>query len=255
MTTTSENRECGIRHRFRVRYRDRVPNRYPREMEELLLWCQAFDEEGLAPVEGGASAGNLSFRTPSGFVITPTRSRLKTGISWTTLVEVVRSDWRQFEIHVLGERAPSSDSFLHERIYAHRPDVMAVFHGHNDVILRQAESLKGQHEVAVTGGARSFGTPEDAEETAREIGQHNAIIRLGHGFVTAGRTQKIAGDLALALHRAALAFDAPSSGESGKVHSRARSKRSLMQVRSFSPPDLGASAFPRSRPRNTRMRL
>lgn len=198
--------ESGIRHRFRVIFRDHHPNHYPAEMERLLAWCKIFDEDGLAPVEGGASAGNLSFRTPGGFVITPTRSQLKSGLSWRHLVEIVRADWLAYEVHVLGERAPSSDTFLHERIYALRPDVAAVFHGHDGLILRHGAILaKEDPSLKLTECARAFGTKEDAMETARDLGSADAIIRLGHGFVTVGRTQEHAGERARSLRRRAVA--------------------------------------------------
>jgi len=204
MSMLEGNRECGVRHRFQVRHRDRVPNRHPAEMEQLIHWCGVFDDEGLAPVEGGASAGNLSFRTPAGFVITPTRSHLKSNLDWRAFVEVVRADWSAFELHVLGERAPSSDSFLHERIYALRPDVVAVFHGHDDLVLTHADALADEFPIAVTGEARLFGTLDDAADTAREMGSEPYCIRRGHGFVSTGRTLAAAGDLAVAVHRRAV---------------------------------------------------
>ncbi|MAG56814.1 MAG: hypothetical protein CMJ83_11025 [Planctomycetes bacterium] len=202
-----ENRECGVRHKFAVKHRDRVANRYPELTRQLIHWCQVFDEEGLAPIEGGASAGNLSFRTASGFVITPTRSRLKANLDWRAFVEVVRSDWRDFEVHVLGERTPSSDAFLHERIYALRPDVLCVFHGHADLILRHADALALEFPMAVTGEARVFGTADDAADTAVELGSANYCVRRGHGFVSTGRTLDEAGQLAVKVHQRAVQLD------------------------------------------------
>ena len=202
--TSIENQECGIRHHFRVIHRDRVPGRYPRQTARLLHWCRVFDEEGMAPVVGGASAGNLSFRTPPGFVITPSRSRLRATMSWDRLPEVVRCDLDAFEIHVLGPGVPSSDSFLHERIYARRTDVGAVFHGHDDNVLVHARTLAREFPIVLTGGERAFGTIEDAVETARELGGADYIIRLGHGFVAVGRDQDQAGELALMIHRRAM---------------------------------------------------
>jgi len=204
MSMVPENRECGIRHRFAVRHRDRVANRYPSLTDRLIHWCQVFDDEGLAPEEGGASAGNLSFRTPGGFVITPTRGRLKANLDWRDFVEVVRSDWRDFEMHVLGERAPSSDAFLHERIYALRTDVVAVFHGHDDVVLENADALAVEIPMAITGESRLFGTLDDAAETAQELGTAPYVIRKGHGFVSVGRTLDEAGELAVRVHRRAV---------------------------------------------------
>lgn len=203
MAMMEGNRECGIRHKFVVKHRDRLPNVYPEAMDRLIHWCSIFDAEGMAPVEGGASAGNLSFRTPPGFIITPTRSRLKTGLDWKTFVEVVRTEWHDYVIHVLGTQAPSSDSFLHERIYAARSDVMAVFHGHDELVLRHADQLAREFPMALTAEARLFGTKDDAADTAVELGSHTYIIRKGHGFVAVGRTLDQAGELAVKIHRRA----------------------------------------------------
>lgn len=200
------NRECGVRHKFTVHTRDLAANLYPREVERLAHWCQVFDAEGLAPVEGGASAGNLSFRSPRGFVITATRSLLKAGLDWKDFVEVVREDWHAYELHVLGEHVPSSDAFLHARIYAVRPDVAAVFHGHDDLVLAHADELARELRIVSTPEAMLFGTRQDAIETARALGQADYIIRKGHGFVAVGRTLDLAGERALAVHRRAQGY-------------------------------------------------
>ncbi|MEY2742385.1 MAG: hypothetical protein RIS21_753, partial [Planctomycetota bacterium] len=160
--------------------------------------------EGLAPVVGGASAGNLSFRTPRGFMITATRSTLKSGLGWRDFVEVVREDLLGWEIHVLGERPPSSDAFLHGRIYAARPDVGAVLHGHDDVVLERADDLARLHGARVTAQARRFGTRIDAEETAETLGDGSFVIRRGHGFAAVGKSVDEAGALAVFMHREAV---------------------------------------------------
>lgn len=202
--TSEENRECGIRHTFTVKVRDRLPNHYPEEAARLAHWCNVFDAEGLAPVVGGASAGNLSFRTPRGFMITATRSTLKSGLGWRDFVEVVREDLLGWEIHVLGERPPSSDAFLHGRIYAARPDVAAVLHGHDDVVLERADDLARLHGARVTAQARRFGTRIDAEETAEALGDGSFVIRRGHGFAAVGKSVDEAGALAVFMHREAV---------------------------------------------------
>src|SRR5262249_42472979 len=155
--------------------------------------------------------GNLSFRTPRGFVITATRSMLKSGLGWRDFVEVVREDWLGYELHVLGERVPSSDSFLHARIYALRPDVNAVLHGHDDLVLEHADALARELDLVSTGEAMLFGTKEDALETARALGTKDYIIRKGHGFVAVGRTLDLAGERALLVHRRASGLGRSSS--------------------------------------------
>ena len=197
------NRECGTRHKFTVKTRDFAPNLYPEETARLAHWCSVFDAEGMAPLEGGASAGNLSFRTPRGFVITATRSLLKSGLTWRDFAEVVREDWTRLRAARPRRETPSSDSFLHARIYALRPDVGAVFHGHDDLVLEHADALARELAIVSTDEAMLFGTRQDAIETARALGQSDYIIRKGHGFVAVGRTLDLAGQRALAVHRRA----------------------------------------------------
>lgn len=197
--------EEGIRIRFRPVRRDRRPPRHA-ETDRLARWCRVFDEEGLAPVEGGASAGNLSFRTLSGFVITATRTRLKSELVWDRLVEVVRANWLDYEVHYLGVDPPSSDVFLHERIYRLRLDVNAVFHGHDPLVLAHAAALAREFDIAVTVREIPFGTREDAEETSRALGSKGYLLRTGHGFVSVGATLDEAGERAVAVHRRALGF-------------------------------------------------
>ena len=198
------NQECGTRHLFRVHHRDRVPNCYPQLSQQLQHWCGIFDKEGLAPRVGGASAGNLSFRTPAGFIITPSRRQLTEDMCWSDYNEVVRSDLRDFTVHVLGPSVPSSDAILHDRIYARRTDAQAVFHGHDPLVLKHAEALARELPIVITGEARLFGTIDDAEETASELGSCDYIIRLAHGFVAVGRNMDAAGELSLAVHQRAV---------------------------------------------------
>lgn len=209
--------ETGVRIKFRPAQRDARPHRYP-PMDGLLHWCRVFDVEGMAPLEGGASAGNLSFRTVNGFVITPTRSRLKSLLAWERLVEVVRSNWLDYEMHYLGLDPPSSDAFLHERIYRRRADVEAVFHGHDAAVLDQADALARVFDIAVTPQEIQFGTRVDAEETSRSLGGRDYLIRKGHGFLSVGRTLDEAGELALAIHRRAVDLrskGSPTPGSQG----------------------------------------
>ena len=158
----------------------------------------------MAPLEGGASSGNLSFRTPSGFVITPTRSRWKGHLAWKNLVEVVRADWSGYALHFLGETPPSSDSFLHEKIYVDRPDVEAIFHGHDEIVLQHAANLAKEMDLAFTPREIPFGTKEDALETSASLGENRYIIRKGHGFVSVGGSVDEAGDYSLLVHTRAL---------------------------------------------------
>jgi len=209
---TLDDDESGKRHRFETHQRDKRIDQHP-QLQGLADWCERFDEQGLTPVEGGASAGNLSFRTTAGFVITPTRSRLKAGLSADHFLEVVRVELlgaHDFRVHFLGGgqppreggRIPSSDTLMHHLIYCARPDVQAVFHGHDAMVLARQELLG----VPVTGRATQFGTVEDARETVRCLADEDYMIRREHGFLSVGRTMRHAGELALRIHHRALAL-------------------------------------------------
>ncbi len=209
---TVDDHEQGIRHKYIPRQRDRDIDHHP-DLAELARWCETFDQHGLTPIEGGASAGNLSFRTTRGFVITPTRSRLKAGLQRDHFLEVVRVeilDHHNFRVHYLGGlqppveggRIPSSDTLMHHLIYCARPDAHAVFHGHDAIVLAR-QGLLG---VPVTGRETLFGTVEDARQTVAQLGHDDYIIRREHGFVSVGRTMQHAGELAVEIHRQALAL-------------------------------------------------
>lgn len=216
------NGESGARHRFEPVQRDaQVP--WSPKMEGLAQWCFAFEREGLTPEEGGASTGNLSFRTTAGFVITPSRAKLKSQLRPDSFLEVVRVevlDGERFRVHYLGggpppERGgavPSSDSLLHYLAYAQRTDVAAVFHGHDPLVLAWAESLG----VPVSARETPTGTIADAREAVATLGAgHYYVIRRGHGFLSLGRTLDGAGELALSVHRRAAAFEARKHGGPG----------------------------------------
>jgi len=213
-------RVAGRRHLFDPVQRDRGVD-WGRHMDELLEWCRRFGEEGMAPEEGGASLGNLSVRTPRGFLITPSRTQLKTELPWDHLVEVVRVEIvsrrdEEFRIHYLGGgagpeaggRVPSSDALLHHCVYAARPDVLAVFHGHDPAILAVDDQLG----VPCTTEPVPFGTIRDAYGVAQALGPASAVVRRDHGFVTVGRTVEQAGRRALELHRKAVALGSAGAG-------------------------------------------
>lgn len=208
--------EAGVRHRYEPVRRDPLLLAGP-TLAELARWCEAFDREGLVPVEDGASAGNLSYRTTAGFVITPTRARLKSGLGPADFLEVVRVEVtgpERFRVHFLGggpsgganegrpPLLPSSDVPMHHRIYARRPDVNAVLHGHDPAVLTAADRLG----VPVTPQETQFGTLADAEATVAALGDHGYVVRRGHGFVAVGRSLEQAGRLALEVHRRAVAL-------------------------------------------------
>ena len=160
--------------------------------KELVLWSKKFAKQGLAPASGEYSAGNLSFRSEHGMIITASGIDLKK-ISETDLAEVVECDADDFELKAVGLTEPSSESFIHWEIYKRRPAVNAVFHGHSGLILLHAKEL----ELCITKHFQEYGTIELLKEILNVLGNRNFIVIKQHGFLSLGQTVQEAGDRAI----------------------------------------------------------
>lgn len=164
-------------------------------LDELKSWCHLFHEKGLAPPYPGGSYGNLSFRTGThSFIITGTCIGLKDVISNDCFVEVINCDVAKKEVWINGLRAPSSESFMHWLLYQTRPDMNAVFHGHNELLVKNANTLN----IPETPQELPYGTTELAENMAKIMKHASFGMMKAHGFVALGTNMPEAG--ALALH-------------------------------------------------------
>jgi ribulose-5-phosphate 4-epimerase/fuculose-1-phosphate aldolase len=83
---------------------------------------------------------------------------------------------------------------MHHLIYEACEDVNAVFHGHNKIILANADTLK----LPVTEKEYASGTKELAKEVLKVLGDSKLIVLRNHGFVSLGTTMEEAGEQALA---------------------------------------------------------
>ena len=170
-----------------------------KSLSELIIWCRRFKELGFAPSydnrssDSAGSAGNLSFRPgPYGrFVITAAYTDLG-NVKAEDLVRVTGFSLGQRKVYAEGLRVPSSETLMHAAVYAARPDVKAVFHGHSDVILRSQSGLG----LVATKNKAGYGTVLQAREVLRILGQNNFIVIRGHGFLSLGKTMGAAGMLA-----------------------------------------------------------
>ncbi len=151
---------------------------------ELLKWCRRWAALGLV----GDTVGNLSFRTPNGFIINRTAGDLG-GITRQEFVEVLEADRAARQLTVAGLYEPSSESLMHAGIYAARPEVDAVFHGHSEKLLAEAERLG----LPVTEREQPYGTPELVAEILCVLDGHKLVILRQHGFVSLGGTMEEAG--------------------------------------------------------------
>ena len=152
---------------------------------ELLTWCRQWAAAGWI----AKATGNLSCRTTAGFLITPTGTDPVT-LTTADLVEVLGVDEK--EVRVVGTREPSSECRMHAGIYAARPDVTAIFHGH----YAPALSAPG---VAITAREIPYGTPAMATETVDALGSGNFVVMRNHGFVAVGATLRGAHTAAMAV--------------------------------------------------------
>lgn len=180
--------------KFRTRFLSRdVPG--DERVSELIGWCRVFARQGLAPVDGLGSHGNLSCRLradDSVFLITASSAGLS-GIGGGMIVEVDDVDLESETVYARGRMEPSSESMLHHAIYLKRPDVGAVFHGHCKEILENA----GRLGFTVTGREVPYGSLQLVESVLRVVEKKKFIVLRNHGFVSLGESMEDAGETAL----------------------------------------------------------
>jgi L-fuculose-phosphate aldolase len=179
--------------RFNISFvSDEVPS--DAKIDELKEWSERFQKNGLTPEFEGNYTGNLSFRSREGFVITASGLKSKENLSNDCFVYVKSYDEQSNTVYVEGGRQPSSEAVMHFLIYKARKEVNAVFHGHNDKFVMNAEKLG----FPVTEREYEPGTIRLAKEVLKVLGDNKLIVLRNHGFVSLGRTMKEAGELALA---------------------------------------------------------
>jgi L-fuculose-phosphate aldolase len=171
------------------------------EVSRLKKWCQCFADLDLAPQRENAYAGNLSIRAEHGFIITAAGADLGS-LGEDELVRVIDINRDHHSVTVYGKREPSSESFLHHAIYTARPRVHAVFHGHDELVLRYGQTMH----LPVTAREQPYGTLELADEMLQVLGNHNYIVIRNHGFIALGTDMDQAGEEALEKHRIAQQF-------------------------------------------------
>lgn len=195
--------------RFETAFLSKNPPRDKRT-DQLVHWCQRFDKLGLAP----KSAGNLSFRTKQGFIITATGVELKAAEK-ANLVEVLQVEIKEDQIlvHAKGRMVPSKESVLHSGIYDLRPEINAVFHTHDQLVVELVDELK----LPCTEGEQPRGSYELATEVQRMLRlmeDARYLVLRNHGVIAMGETMVEAGSLAENMNR--MAGDFTQRKEGGK---------------------------------------
>lgn len=165
--------------------------------DALIAAAQALDAAGFMP----SKSGNLSLRTPGGFLITPS------GLPYAQLAPDDLVEVAPDGSTLSGRRRPSSEWRLHADIYAARPDAQAIVHTHSphatalSCARRPIPAL--HYMVAMAGGAdipcsgyATFGSAELAQAAVAALTGRRACLLANHGVVALGGT--LAGAEALA---------------------------------------------------------
>jgi len=162
------------------------------QLDELQSWCNLFAENGLAPAHPTGTFGNLSIRFGNGIIITATSLDLGKKLHFSDFVFVHDCNFEMFEITVSGNRQPSSETPIHWVLYQLRPDINAIFHGHQDELLKLAETLN----IPETETEQPYGSQALVDEV-KKLAVHNFFNIKNHGFISMGNTMQDAGNLAL----------------------------------------------------------
>jgi len=152
----------------------------------IIAVTQALDAAGLVPNK----SGNVSCRSPGGFLITPS------GVPYGEL-----ESGRLVELPLEGEPPavgprPSSEWRMHAAIYAARPDAQAIVHTHSPRATALACAGRGipafHYMIALAGGDvrcmpyATFGTDELAQQALRGLQGRRAVLLANHGVVAIG---------------------------------------------------------------------
>lgn len=169
-------------------------------LERLAAWARRFDQLDISP---GAS-GNLSVRSPRGFLISRTEVELpRIGPEdWVEVTGMSHQDDGSLAVAYFGEHTPSRDAFVHGTVYSREPKAEAVFHLHDLTMLDAAARLG----IPSTEQYFLAGTSESVREIERFLDGHPDVryfVLVEHGIVAWGPDLDEAGILVEDWHRRA----------------------------------------------------
>lgn len=160
------------------------------ERAAIVRVCRRLYERGLI----AGPDGNVSLRLANGDILVTPAGLSKVDVTEDDLVVV---DAKSGDAR--GSHAPSSEFAMHRRIYAVRPDVMAVVHAHPPTATGFAvagesfvapvlpEVILQMGRVPLVGYATP-GTEALADLIEPVVREHDAFLMANHGATTVGRT-------------------------------------------------------------------
>jgi L-fuculose-phosphate aldolase len=152
-------------------------------------------------------SGNVSTRSESGFLITPTGLPYESMRAEDIVAMTIGGD-------ATGPRLPSSEWRFHRDIYVDRPEAVAIVHAHSSFATALACLGRGipafHYMVAIAGGkdircARyaTFGTQQLSDNALVALAGRRACLLANHGMIAIGASLDAA--LALAIEVETLA--------------------------------------------------
>ncbi len=165
--------------------------------KQIIETAIAFNTSGLSV----GTSGNLSVRTPQGYLITPT------GIPYIQLKEadIVEMDLKGNIIH--GDLKPSSEWHFHQGIYQAREEINAIVHVHSDYatgIACTRQDIPAFHYMVAKAGGNSircaeyatFGSEALSENAVKALEDRRACLLANHGMIILGEDLDFAYKLA-----------------------------------------------------------
>jgi L-fuculose-phosphate aldolase len=175
-------------------------------LSDLPALVAEFARRSVAAGLNQGTSGNVSARSPDGFLITPS-GRDMTGLGAADVVPVAMDG------DAPEGMKPSSEWRFHRDIYAAFPEAGAIVHAHSPFAVALACLRRDippfHYMVAMAGGAdircaryATFGTQALSDAVVAALKDRRACLMANHGLVAWG--QSLAGALALALEVEAL---------------------------------------------------
>lgn len=153
----------------------------------IVTVAQAIDRAGFCP----SKSGNVSARTESGFLITPS------GLPYAQTTPEDLIELSLDGMVLSGARKPSSEWPFHAAIYRARPEAQAIVHTHSPRATALSCTRRGipafHYMIALCGGAdircadyATFGTPKLADNAVRALEGRKAVLLANHGVIALG---------------------------------------------------------------------
>src|SRR5690554_4053186 len=180
-------------------------------MHELQQARERLVRLGLRLVEErlvSGTGGNLSMRTPSGILVTPSGLPYQqTGPEDLVLLDL---EGRVLE----GSRKPSSETPMHLEVYRRLPEAGGVVHTHSryaSAFATAGREIPPYHYMVAAVGDRiplapyaTFGTEALAARAVESLaGGYGAVLLERHGVLAVGKTPEAAFDRAVAVEHVA----------------------------------------------------